>query len=480
VPSLKRNFFFQFLLAFTQVAFPLITYPYLARTLEPSGIGKVGYIEFIAGLIITIFSVGIPYYGVREIARLKNNIAGRGKTFLDLISIHLLTSLAGMAFFFVVLSLNKSFDDQPLLYLGALYILLQAFSVEWYLQGTEAFDFIAIRSIVIRIVGIIAIFLFVKTKTDFIIYYGIITATQLLVSIVSLSKAIAENNFTKASIQLQPHFKPLLYFFLTTTFISTYVFFDTIILGFLTTEEHVGYYTFSLRIVKLPLLLLLTFNTVLYPRISFLQTEKMEDEAKKYQIFTADLILTLTIPLTVCFYFLAPEIISLLGGAKFYPSIPVLQILAPLPFVISLSNFFFLQVLSPQLKEKRIMLTVLLGSMLSIGLNYLLIPSLKEKGAAIAALTTESFVCILLAIFSWQHVKVIMKWKTFISSSVLSVFVLPITILCKGQFNQPLMIILSTILFFGIIYILVQAFLLRNMAMRAALFFKKNCSIVNR
>jgi O-antigen/teichoic acid export membrane protein len=472
VSDLKKKFLSQFLLALTQLVFPLITYPYLARTLGPVGIGKVSYAEFVAGLIITVFSIGIPYYGIREIAKVRNDRIKRSQLTSELIFIHLLCTVAGMVIFAALLILNPNYHgERSLIVLGSLYILFQVFTIEWYLQGVEAFQFIAWRTIVIRLAGIAAIFLFVKNDKDYVIYYSIILATQLFVGAAAIAKMTRENQLSFRSLELRQHLRPLFYFFLTSSFISIYVFFDTIILGWLAGREDVGYYTFSLRIIKLPLLLLLTLNTILYPRISYLHVAGEKEKIFTLGKFTTAFIITLTIPISVCFFVLAPEIISLLGGEGFLPSIRILQILAPLPLLIGLSNFLVLQVLAPSHKERSIMIAVLIASIISLTLNFLLIPRLFGEGAAIAVLVTEASVFLLSFYFSYRQTRQQFSGANLFISLGLSAFAFPIVWLLRSSLNSPFYILSLSLIIFGLLYFALQYFLFGNEVMKAIVNF---------
>jgi O-antigen/teichoic acid export membrane protein len=467
VADLKNKFLYQFLLAFTQLAFPLVTYPYLARTLAPAGIGKVSYVEFVAGLVITIFSIGIPLYGVREIAKTRNEPAKRAALINDLLWIHLLLSLAGIVIFCGIIFLNPNYHKEyGLIILGASYILLQVFAIEWYLQGMEAFRFMAWRSIGIRLLGIIAIFLFIKNDSDYLLYYLIIVATQLLVTIAATSKLLVENKLSITLGRLGPHTKPLFFFFLTSSFVSIYVFFDTIILGYLAAKEHVGYYTFGLRIIKLPLGLLLTLNTILYPRIAFLHKAGEHQRIDDLVRFSLLFIVSMTIPVCTCFYLLAPEIVQLLGGSKFSATVPVLKILSPLPFIISLSSLFVLQVLAPLHKERLIMFAVLAACILSLALNFALIPSMAERGASVAAVITESTVLLLAFLFSYKKINRQFPFMTGLATLFTSALAWPVVWLCRQYTGNALVILLTSLGLFGLLYYLLQYFIFKNEALR--------------
>ena len=73
--SVKNSVFYNVLLAISQVFFPLITFPYLARTLGPEHVGVLNFAESIAKYFVMLAALGIPIYGIREIAKVQNELA---------------------------------------------------------------------------------------------------------------------------------------------------------------------------------------------------------------------------------------------------------------------------------------------------------------------------------------------------------------------------------------------------------------------
>jgi O-antigen/teichoic acid export membrane protein len=71
--SVKNSVFYNVILAISQVFFPLITFPYLARTLGPEHIGALNFAESIAKYFVMLAALGIPIYGIREIAKVQDD-----------------------------------------------------------------------------------------------------------------------------------------------------------------------------------------------------------------------------------------------------------------------------------------------------------------------------------------------------------------------------------------------------------------------
>lgn len=73
IKSVKFNFIMNSILTASAMIFPIITYPYVSRILQPEGIGTVSF----ANSVITYFSMfaqlGIPMYGIRACAKVRDD-----------------------------------------------------------------------------------------------------------------------------------------------------------------------------------------------------------------------------------------------------------------------------------------------------------------------------------------------------------------------------------------------------------------------
>ena len=65
MPSLKKNFIYDVLNNVTGLLFPLITFPYVSRILNPQGIGEVAFAQSIIAYFVMFAALGIPNYALR-------------------------------------------------------------------------------------------------------------------------------------------------------------------------------------------------------------------------------------------------------------------------------------------------------------------------------------------------------------------------------------------------------------------------------
>jgi O-antigen/teichoic acid export membrane protein len=224
----------------------------------------------------------------------------------------------------------------------------------------------------------------------------------------------------------------------------------------------VGFYTLAIKVVKLSLLLVLSLNVILFPRISNLITT--EDHAVIRMLLQKALqfIILITLPLAVGFYFLAPQIINLLAGEGFQPSVPLVQLLSLLPLIIGLSNLFVYQVLVPFGREKKLLFTVCITCFVSLLLHLVLVQWYGEKGTAAATLLTELCMTALTASVAFRTFRFSLPLKTTWQTSVALLPLICLIFLCQQQFSNPVIILLGSAVPGMLLYGLLQFFIFRN------------------
>ena len=122
----QKNIFYNVLLAISQVLFPLITFPYLARTLGPEHIGLINFAESFAKYFVVLAALGIPIYGVREIAKLAKEAQNRSVLFFEILIINFICTLLFSVIFFICILYVPSLIAYKSLFIWALfYFFLQ-------------------------------------------------------------------------------------------------------------------------------------------------------------------------------------------------------------------------------------------------------------------------------------------------------------------------------------------------------------------
>jgi O-antigen/teichoic acid export membrane protein len=382
----------------------------LARTLGPEHVGVLNFAESISKYFVMLAALGIPIYGIREIAKVQNELQERTKIFAEIFTINLICTL-GLSFLFLaaVFFIPQLNNEKILFYWTIAYFVFQVFYLEWFFNGMNQFKFIAIRQFIIRFFFIIFVFILIKSKLDYVNYMRMQFGLSVLLAVINfnnLSKHIALNQIAFSNLDLRKHIKPLLYIFLTIFSISIYFSLDTILLGFLANNESVGYYSTALKLNKLIIAVFSAVTVAIFPSLINLyhsqQIEKFRELIR--QVFFV--LVSLSIPAIVIFISCAKEIVHVLFSQNFDRSILPLQITAPLILIVSLSSIFGFQVLSALAKDRQILYSAIIGMSVSIVLSILLVPKLMEVGEAITILITELSVSVSFIYFTKKYFKV--------------------------------------------------------------------------
>jgi len=463
--TIKKNFLYNLLLTVSNILFPVVTFPYASRILGPEGIGKVQFVTTFATYFVLLAALGIPAYGIREVAKHKADPADLKRIVTELITINLVTSLVMFLIYSaVVIVVPTLYIDRDFYIVAVFMLLLGCCNVDWLFSGLEAFRFIAIRSLLVKGVCLIALFFFVKERSDDIYYLGITVAGVVLNNLWNVWTARQYLNF-KAVIManLKRHYRPLFLIFSTIAAISVYAILDTVILGFLVDYEAVGYYTAASRIIKITIPVVTALGTVMIPQIAHAFKENDLDHVRHLAKHSIDFVILLGIPMTMGLITLAPELIILFSGKEFAASILPMQLFAPVILVIGLSNIWSLQILMPAAKDKYVTISVVVGLIASLILNFTLIPNFQYIGATISNLLSELIVMVGLMYYSSKVIKINFDFKLAFQTLLISGLFIPVVFLirkCVGQ--EPVVICILSVLVCGLIYVFLQMFVIKN------------------
>lgn len=463
--TITKNFTYNIILSVTQVLFPLIIFSYVARVIEPAGIGKVSFVESICRYAILIAALGIPIYGVREVSKLKDEKAKLSQLCSELITIHFISSFLISFIYLIIVSSTSQLSEHLNFYLiGLIMIFSNIFSIEWYFQGIGDFKFITIRTLIVRIVTTILIFIMVTKPEHSFNFFLLTVLTNLTISTINLWHANKQIKikFTFLYNDLKRHFTPLFLIFSTTISISIYVLLDTIMLGFLSDEKSVGFYSMALKIGKIPLLFVSALGVVLIPQLSSSFNNNDIDRFKMLINKSINFVITFSFPVMFFILGVSNELILVIAGESFLEASFSLKILSTLVLLIGLSNIFGMQVLTPMGKDKYLTYSVLFGTVFSISLNFFLIPLYHELGAVITNVITEIIVTVITFYFASKFLKLDLNYTFIFKSFLLSIpFYFFSTLITKFTLNS-LTILIGTTIFSGFYFLIMQVYLIKN------------------
>ncbi|MDR6566550.1 flippase [Chitinophaga ginsengisegetis] len=459
--SIKKNFVFNALLSVSRVIFPLISFPYSSRILGPESIGAVNFVDSYTQYFCILAALGIPIYGVRQVAKLRDNPIDLQKLTSELIVINFISTLGWCVAYYLIAWWTGKLSELPGLHiLGSIYLLLYTFPVEWFFQGTENFGYITVRSLLLNVLSLGLLFILVKTEQDVLWYYGITIVVFAMNGGINLIKLTRSVKLTLKNLEYKKHFRPLFFLFSSQIAINVYVLLDKVILGYLAENKYVGYYSTASKLTKILLTFIGALAIVMVPQMA--KAFDSNDMTKARGLFknSCEFVITISIPIVFGLFCLSDDLVGLISGAQFAPAANSMRILAPIILLIGLNNIFGMQVLIPKGRERLLFMSVTVGMFVSVALNFALIPFFMHNGAALATLATEFAVALVTGYYALKELNERMDWLLIVKTILVCI---PFYFIYKLMPAVPGWVrIISTAVIAGVYYTAVQIWILKN------------------
>lgn len=383
--SLGKNAAFSLLYRVGNVVFPLISGMYLARVLAPEGIGQVAAARNTMSYFLLLAAMGTHQYGVREVARHREDSEALGKLVSELLVLHLTAGIISLGVYLLFVGLCLP-GEKLLYWIFSLELIFQLCNIEWLFEGREEYRFIALRSLAVRILSLAALVILVRSPADvpryaLILCFG--TGGNHLLNVLQ-----AKVTLTCRGLQPGRHLGPVLTLMLSGLAASLYSKVDISMLHLLSDAAAVGYYTTAYKVIGLVLTVMTALSAVYFPRLS----RSSPTEFARYLSGSLTILLVLTVPGTVGLMLVAEDLTAVLFGTEFLPSAAALRIMAPMILIRGCGDLLCYQAIISTGEEKRLIGARIRAGVANMALNALLIPKLGHVGASLATLVSEAVV----------------------------------------------------------------------------------------
>lgn len=362
----------------------------LSRHFGVGGIGQFAYGFAVASIAYVFVELGSEDYGVRECSRLPKRetreLVG------ELVSTQLFVALGALVFVALFMFVRRSSDTMVIVLILSFYQLCVAFARTLFIPALseESMGFPALAEVASRlIVLIVAATLILGFSASLpIALLGYPMAGLLLLVLASVSALKRLDGIrVRLSIETARRIVRNTWPFLASNAVFiVYARADLIMISWILGDEPAGLYASALKFLEVAIMPLVYLALAAYPQLSarakadlhaFLQTAA-------WLVRTS---LLLAAFLATCLLFIAPELLTLLLGAEFEPSIPILRAMAAVLLVMGLDVGLTRMLLAKDLQMQRVRLQSL-GVTLNILLNLLLIPLFGPLGAVGALLAS--------------------------------------------------------------------------------------------
>jgi len=465
--SVRKNIIYSVLLNILNLIFPIVSAPYIARVLGAENVGKASFVMSYVGYFVLFAALGVKYYGVREIAKCKDDAEQSSRVFSGIFAINLIaTIIVSVAYLATILYIPDLRRDWLIFVLAGITLYLSPITIDWYFQGLENFKMITIRSLIIKCVTFAGLFIFVRQREDVLPYIVLFVATTVLTDLWNVAYAKKQGlKIWWRNIKVKIHIKPMLILFVSTIAVNIFTALDTVMLGFLSSYEEVGYFTSPNKIIVAIMMGFGAINTALLPRLAFNNQQNNEKANLTLLQKTLDINLLLIVPVALGLYLISARFVPLFFGSDFLGSIVPMQILSFKVIVVMINSFLGTSILLAFGYENKFVKVLVITAIFAFVIKWIFIPEFGAVGASWTSLAAEAGEVFLNLYFVYRCTKVRLNWSLILTAILFSLPLFILSALLNRIVTNDTMFICLLVLTSAITYIALQRFIAKNYLM---------------
>ena len=390
-----KNYLYNLSYQILTIILPIITVPYVTRIFTSEALGNYVFYNSIVSYFSLFAMLGIGVYGTKQIAAASDV----SSTFWNIYAIQLIASILAISVYVIaVFSIPQMGGIIPLIV--GITLFAKMIDISWLFSGKEDFKKITIRNTVVRIIGVISIFTFVKSSDDLYLYVFLIVIFDFLgqfVMWVPAKKFIKRPSFNTKIMKKNLH--PIALLFLPQVAISLYVVLDRTLLGLLGSYSDVGIYEQGQKLISILLKVVSSLGVVMLPRVANLLSERRDKEAQNMVKFSFILYNLIIFPMIFGLIAVNEVFVKLFLGKNFQDVKYVLYVIVFNIMFVGWTNILGYQVLVVRNKNKEFMLSTTIPAFVSVAVNIAVIPFFGYIGASITSVVVE----ILVFAIQWYY-----------------------------------------------------------------------------
>lgn len=389
--TISKNNIYNTIKTIFSIIFPIITFPYISRTLGAENIGKINYGLSIVNYFSLIASLGITTYAIRECSKNRNDKKSLSNTVSQILSINVITTCISYFLLFTILFLVQKLESyRCLIIIQSSMIIFATLGADWLNSAMEDFRYITLRTVFMQIISLVLMIIFVKEQGDYIKYTLITIVANSGANIINI---LYRRKYCTArfvlDIDWKKHLPPIITLFSMMIFQTVITNADTTMLGIIKGDVEVGLYSTSLKIYNLVNQVVAAIAWVVMPQLSSGFANKDYIEINRVLKYALNHTFVLGIPCIVGLNVLTRELILFFAGNEFIDASMSLHILTISLGLSFMGGFFGNMILLPSGREKLFLISCIASAVVNVILNALIIPFWGLNGAAFTTVVSQ-------------------------------------------------------------------------------------------
>lgn len=404
--KLAGNLVALYILQGLNYAIPMAVLPYLVRVLGMQMYGLIAFSQSFAQYFTLLTDYGFNYSATRSIALQGGNGAAISRIFSSVLTIKVALMCAGAVVVGMIVATVPRFHHDAIFFLVAyLAVAGNVLFPLWYFQGVEEMRQISAIYGGARLLGAVALFVWVHHPSDALRALVIQSLAVVLAGAVGLGWVLfscAVRFVLPGRTELATALKEGAHLFVSTAAISLYTNTNVFLVGILAGNTEAGYFSAAERLVRAMQGLITPVTQAVFPHMNAIAAESRKS-ALRLAKRTLKWMSGISFFFSVTILVLAGPIVVLCFGHHAAPCVPVIRWIALLPLLVAVSNVLGIQTMITFNLDRQFSLILVLAGIFNAVIAIPLVHFFAATGAGAAVLCTEFLVTVSMWLILERH-----------------------------------------------------------------------------
>lgn len=400
---LVENIFSLFVVQATNYLLPLVTFPYLVRTLGFELFGLFSFALAFIQYFVVFVDYGYNLTATRQIALIRDDRERLGSFFSTVLFVKLTLMIACFGIVILIVVLFQKFQAHADLYLiSFLAVVGNVLYPIWFLQGMERIKLIAAINFAVRLATTVLIFLCVRSPRDVTLAVLIQSSGSLLSGVLSTAFvfmsyriAVSLPSLRDMALSVRDGFTVFVTVISSTLFNTTAI----VVLGLFCSNTVVGQFSIAEKIIRVFINFISPISVAVFPRVGSIMQRSREEGVRLLRTVLGYGAVTFLMASVGIFIF-AAQAVRVVSGSWSPETATYLRIIALLPATIFIDNIYGTQLLVNIDRTTQFMKSVLFPGIASVVLSFLFVPVGKAYASSIIYLCSELAVMLMMIYYT--------------------------------------------------------------------------------
>jgi polysaccharide transporter, PST family len=379
---------------------PLVNIPYLLRVIGPEHFGLIAFSQAVMAYFVTLNDYGFNQSATRELAVHRNDPILRSELYSTVAAIKCGLCLVSFLILWLLIKIVPIFNRDPPVFFASFGTVFGAMLFpQWFFQGIEKMYWISLVNLVSNALFTAGIYLLVRHPSDYVIATIVQAGGKVLAGIIGLIILFSTEHvkLSRPTLgQIQHRFADGWHLFISSAAYVLYTSSNAVVLGLVCGMTQVAYFNAASKLIRAGQMLVSPMCQAVYPHVCNL-AHRSRELAVAYLRKTMLVIGGISFAGGLVVIVLAKSIIRIGLGPKYMSVVPVLDLMAMIPFAFAINNVYgALGMLNFGMKaqfSRMVVMSALLNGIILVPLCLWF----KAPGAATSGLIAELVITVVMA-----------------------------------------------------------------------------------